>query len=209
MIKLLIFFLLLLSSGSFANTIDVKSLSLDSSIIRTSEELFISRPNSLALNLKYQPIKDLRIELASNLGKDLKFFTGWSALGEAHVTTITPPEYKALSHYVSLEEINQIAREMEIQNADLEIQGLGSGEDLFNGEIGSTYFVIVKSKRLFEIREEVEKLALSRGMKYRDFEAQLFFPHITVGYTHEDIHYPIVIKNYEESIDLNFELLLK
>ncbi len=67
--------------------------------------------NVLAQNLPYEKFKTLRAALNEYAGRELDFYKGWNPRGEAHVTVITPVEYhEALRPYISMEEINRIAR---------------------------------------------------------------------------------------------------
>ncbi|MGB0453010.1 MAG: hypothetical protein ACPGJV_04775 [Bacteriovoracaceae bacterium] len=102
---------------------------LDPSILDTTQMEFEthtgaenSYANALALNVEYEQVKRLRTIIEQEINRPFKFLTSWQAQGEAHVTTISPPEYKnILRHHISMARINEIAMEKDIQSADLEI----------------------------------------------------------------------------------------
>ena len=85
---------------------------------------------------------------------------------------------------VTIEEIDHIARRMNIQASKFKVVCLGRGtkDDM------STYYVVVKSEDLLNIRKEIETLFIKKGGEKRKFRAENFFPHITVGFTKRDLH---------------------
>lgn len=168
---------------------------LDSSILNTSKMPFVTHvgegfQNALALNVEYEQIKTIRPLIEKEIGEKLKFLKSWDPEGEAHVTTITPPEFVfTLSKVgVTMEEINKIAREHNIQNTDLQILGLGSGEKEVSGKKEQTFFLIVDSQKLRNIRHAIWKLFVQKGGNPQAFDPTWWFPHITIGYTWKDIH---------------------
>lgn len=165
--------------------------------------------NVLALNVEYSQIKKIRKIIEDQIGKRLKFLTSWNINGEAHVTTITPPEYKNhLRFHISMKRINQIAIEMEIQNTELEILGIGSGNKLIDGKVESTYFLIVDSTKLRKIRHAIFREFVDNGGNPKAFDPTWFFPHITIGYTKSDIHENSgLIKNVKHSFDNRFKII--
>lgn len=111
------------------------------------------------------------------------------------------------------EKINQIAQDYDIQSSDLRILGIGSGKKLFNGQMGETFFIIVESKKLLQIRNAIYK-------KYLDYKGPVsgpnafkpndFYPHITIGFTHDDIHESDgLIKDVKHSLDRRFQLKIR
>lgn len=145
--------------------------------------------NVLAQNLPYENFKTLRAELNKHVGGELDFYKGWNPRGEAHVTVITPVEYwEALRPYMSMEEINQIARENHIQQHAPEILGMGTGRLDIDGTEEKTYFVIVAAPHLLQVRRAVCKEFVRRGGKAEDFIPEVFYPHVTVAYTKRDLH---------------------
>lgn len=185
--------------------IDLKSNS-NLGFIEHIDEDDASYGNSLALNVNYESILKLRTRISTVIGKKLKFFQGWSLDGEAHVTTITPPEYvNTLRHYISIRRIHEIAIEENIQSAELEILGIGSGEKIIDGTKEQTFFVIVDSAKLRHIRMRIYREFVKNGGNPRDFDPHWFFPHITIGFTLRDIHEPDILKNIKYSLDIELQ----
>lgn len=145
--------------------------------------------NVLAQNLPYEPFLKLRGLLETHFGKSLAYYKGWSPSGEAHVTVITPVEYwQVLRPYLTIEEINQIARKHHIQAAKITLLGMGCGQLEINGKTEETYFVIVRSPKLLKVRQAVYKEFIRRGGNAKDFDPAAFYPHVTVAYTLRDLH---------------------
>ncbi|RAP36174.1 hypothetical protein B1207_08450 [Legionella quinlivanii] len=164
---------------------------------------------AIAMNIQYQPIKSIREELSSYLQYSLRFFTGWNEDGEAHITVITPPEYsEVIKKFVSIERIEEIAIENSIQNSDVKILGLGRGVASINDKAEETYFLIVKSKNLLQIRQLVYEEFVKNGGNKDAWNPRHFHPHITVGYSLRDLHETDgVIKDVMHSLDARFELV--
>lgn len=164
---------------------------------------------ALAMNIPYSPAKALRLRLEDYLQYPLRFFTGWNKEGEAHITVITPPEYSdVLKAFVSIERIEEIAQDNNIQTSDLTILGLGRGSLNINNKTEETYFLIAESKNLVKIRQEIYKEFLKNGGNPSAWNPNHFHPHITIGYSLRDLHEADgVIKDVMHSLDNRFELI--
>lgn len=137
----------------------------------------------LTMNLAYPEFAKIResFEAKNHLHLDNR--------GEAHITVVTPPEYdKVLSKKISIKEIDDLAEKMKIQDSTYKKVCVGKGSAKIEGKEQSTYFVVVHSDRLFEIRKAIQDLYVSKGGKAQDFNADAFFPHVTLGYTKRDLH---------------------
>ncbi len=195
----------------------VHKISISREIFVNSNQPFISHHDAgpfgkaLAMNVNYDPVKEVRSELEKQLGYKLKIFTGWNLSGEAHITTITPLEYtNVFSSFVSIQELDDIARAQNIQSADLQIQGIGRGTKLIDGRMEETYFIVVHSECLLKIRREIYRLFVSRGGDAKAWDSEHFFPHITMGFTLRDLHEADgVIKDKAHSLDPRFVLELE
>lgn len=136
----------------------------------------------LIMDIKFPPVKNLFKSLDKHLGGKL---SKKNARTEAHITTITPPEFdKVLSSVLTIEEINQLALDMKIQEADFTIMCVGKGS--FKKD--DTYYLVVVSRKLKEIRKRIYDLYKSKGGEPSKFDPELFYPHITIGYTNKDLH---------------------
>lgn len=186
-------------------------LTISSAVTYNVRMPFFERNPGLALNVEYQDVKRLRSEISNLISRPLTFFKGWDKQGEAHVTIITPPEYNfKLKPYVSPKAINRIAQDYDIQSADVRVLGIGSGKKSFNGEIGETFFIIVESSKLRQIRHAIYKEYLKNKGPVSGpnaFNPNQFYPHITIGFTHDDIHENDgLIKDVQHSLDKRFQL---
>ena len=210
----LVLFLSLLTSLCFG----FSEIELSKSILNTSKMEFLEHideqvpmRNALALNVEYDQISQVRDEIKKVIKRKITFFKGWDKDGEAHVTVITPVEYsQALMSKVSMKEINSIAKNNQIQNSDLKILGMGSGEKIAQGKKQETFFIIVDSMNLRKIRHLVYDLFVKRGGDPSAFDPTWFFPHITIGFTKTDLHENSgIFKNLKHSYDKRFKLSLK
>lgn len=136
--------------------------------------------NYISYDLEYKPFEEMRLQLEKSLGLPLK------NRGEAHITVITPPEYEQLSKTLEPEQIHALANESLIKNPKYEIVCIGSGHLLLNGQDEKTYFVVVQSTELLQIRQ---RLAEAAHLPKKQFDGDLFFPHVTLGFTSRDLHY--------------------
>lgn len=176
---------------------------------------------TLAMNIKYKPIKALRNEIEKKImGQELLFFKGWNPNGEAHVTTITPVEYQNCMwskerkiKVLHMRDIEDIATSMHIQDSDMTVVGVGSGvKDNFEGREGikdETFFVIIESDNLIDIRKNIYEKYLKNGGDPGCWNPTHFFPHVTIGFTHQDIHEPDVYKDEKNSLDDRMHLVIR
>lgn len=179
MLKILLPLLaLLFSLSSFA-------FSLSKTVYNNADLAFIQHEGNgafdsyLSMEVRYAPVKELFLSLVKSEGKELK------NRGEAHITVITPVEFfEVLKSKVSITEINEIAKKSRIQNSAFKVVCLGKG----SLKKDDTYYVVVNSVDLLEIRKKVQKLFESRGGVAGTFMAEHFFPHITLGFTTRDLH---------------------
>lgn len=164
----------------------------------------------LSMNIKYDQIKNLRLQIENALNIKLDYLKTMNPLGEAHVTVITPVEYfNVLKDKISIDEINKLAIRYEIQKSDLKILGLGSSKKMINEKVHETFFVIVDSYELRNIRQQVFYEYVRRGGDKSKFDPTWFFPHITVGFIGRDLHESDgVLKNLKHSLDNRFNLKL-
>lgn len=166
--------------------------------------------NVLAMNVCYAPILSLRQQIENKLGITLNYLKEWDSKGEAHITVITPPEYdQFLSKALSMEEINEIARSFQIQNASFDVLGLGECSITIEEKEEFTFFVICKSERLLEIRRAISKRYLSLTGEMGEFAPEAYYPHITIGFTKRDLHENDgAIKDQKHSLSSRFRLEL-
>jgi 2'-5' RNA ligase len=175
-------FSIFISSLSFAHEDwSVKGLAVE----KTLKAPFVSHENDetpyLSLNLNYEPIKEFLERVDRYSYRPLK------NRNEAHITLITPVEFKDdLSKYISIKEINQIAEKLNVQQSSYKPICLGRGSADQNTRYLETYFIVVESDDLLKIRKEIAALYKSRGGS--KFDPTHFYPHITLGFTERDLH---------------------
>jgi len=157
----------------------------------------------LVMNVRYAPVAEVFSQITPAVYPTL------ISRGEAHITVITPPEYsQSLKSKLSMKEINQIARDMEIQNARFDILAIGSGKIASSPRPLETLFLIVRSGDLLQLRREIHKAFVAKGGDPKAFGPEHFYPHITIGYTKRDLHESDgVIKDIEHSLDPRFSLV--
>jgi 2'-5' RNA ligase len=202
--RFLVVFILLFSGGVMASKIE---LTLKNDIYQNEFLPFVSQKkfDVLAMNVQYEPILELRKQLEEILSIKLDFFRGFDSQGEAHVTVITPSEFKTLSLKMKMEELEAIAKKYDIQKGRLIIQGMGSAKRGINGKDHETFFVIVDSFELRMIRQQIFYEFTRRGGERNAFDPSWFFPHVTVGFTKKDFHEADgVLKDLKHSYDSRF-----
>lgn len=137
----------------------------------------------LSMNIAYGPVKELYNVMQKSLKHKLK------NRGEAHITVITPPEYSnQLSSKLTIKDIHQIAINNKIQQAQFENVCIGRGSKTLKGKKEFTYYIVVESQELLEIRKAIHKEFIKKGGDPNLFEPEAFHPHITLGFTTRDLH---------------------
>ena len=169
------------------------SQSLFAQDFKISKEVFKSVPfikhegsgqfgSYLAMNINFSPVKSLFLDLDDSLGGTLN---KRNARKEAHITVVTPVEFfQVLKKYIDIKEISALAKREKIQEAAYKMLCVGKGT--FKKD--ETYFIVVESEKLIEIRKKIQKLYINRGGEASKFDPLLFYPHITIGYTKKDLH---------------------
>lgn len=175
--------------------------------------------NALAMNIPYEPVLAVRQQLQAAYPRSLFFFKGWMPEGEAHVTVITPIEFRDMQRGMkagaagfSMTQIGDVAKAEGIQHSDLKILGLGSGRAQLEGQEEEAFFIVVESKALIRLRRKIHERYVASGGNATAFEPEHFYPHITVGFTKRDrdLHEADgVIKDMSHSRDRRFELWLR
>lgn len=137
----------------------------------------------LAMNLAFSEYAELRALLEQELQMNL------ANRGEAHITVITPVEFdRVLGKKITIEQINELAEKMNIQKSPFRKICIGEGTASIKNHQESTYFVVVESESLMQIRNAIQALYVAHGGLPEDFLPGTFYPHITLGYTQRDLH---------------------
>lgn len=139
--------------------------------------------NYVSLDLEYARYKAIYEELVKKTGT-LK------SRGEAHITLITPPEFKALTategSKITAEQIHAEYKKSGLTAQDFKEICLAQGELTIENKKMSTYFIVVKSKVFLKFRQKLAKMS---HLKKSAFNAKQFYPHITIGFTDRDLHF--------------------
>ena len=160
--------------------------------VTAADVTFIPHDNWLAQNVEFEEIAVLKAQIEKIEKLEIK------NRGEAHITTITPPEFEILAQKLSILKINELAFKAKIQTLPFKKICIGRGQSQKN-QTQKTYFVVIKSEGLFNLRRKIQKDFEKLGGK--GFDAEHFYPHITVGFTQSDLHENDgVIKNEKSCI---------
>jgi hypothetical protein len=162
------------------------AISFDSSPITVKRSIEHTMPTSgkayLEVKLSYTPFAELRKEVEREEGVNLK------NRGEAHITVVTPPEYKKMQNRISMQEINQIAKNLQMEEAPIKLICIGKGQKLEGPQLESTYYVVIQADRLFEVRRKIAQTYQMKGGLAAEFDPEYYFPHVTLGFTLRDLH---------------------
>jgi 2'-5' RNA ligase len=149
---------------------------------KTAVNLNPELKNYISLDLAYPYYKMLLEKLERRIGHPLK------SRGEAHITIITPPEYKVLTTKIPAEKLHAQANEFMQQSPAFTTKCLGHFEKKqpANSTTDHVYYVVTESKALLDFRK---RLAEESGLPKTEFDPDLFYPHVTLGFTDRDFHY--------------------
>ena len=152
--------------------------------------------NYVSLDLEYPEYQETLNRLDSFLSTKLQ------NRGEAHITVITPPEFKTLSEKVSPEVIHQEWQEWTLKSFKKVCLGEGSLKE--KNKVLKAYYIVVSSPEILGFRTHLKN-------KYgiEKFDDKLFYPHITLGFTDRDLHYENGVIKDSKSCPKNLQPLLK
>jgi len=151
----------------------------------------------LAMNLPFAPMAKLLEQFQAQEPRPLK------NRGEAHITVITPVEFwnQLKPAGITIQQIDKIATDMNLQSSAFEIICLGKGQANLKGVDQQAYYVVVQSEALLNIRRKIQSLIKTKAGAKSEFQADKFYPHITMAYTDRDLHESDnVIKNNDTCI---------
>ncbi|HEX7674379.1 MAG TPA: hypothetical protein VF412_09415 [Bdellovibrio sp.] len=158
---------------------NIKNLSVEKTLTNSFVKHEGAEPY-LSMTLNYGPFKEFVDKV------DHFTYRPVQSRGEAHITVITPPEFKDdLSKFVTIQEINEIAEKSDIQKSVYKPVCMGKGTAIDGGKFLENYFIVVESENLLNIRKKVAELYKKRGGSR--FDPLHFYPHITLGFTDHDL----------------------
>ena len=121
--------------------------------------------------------------------------------GEAHITVLTPPEFKIVTANTSPETIHQEWQEWKTKN--FKKVCLGEGQINEKKKFLKTYYIVVESSELLAFRSYLKtKYAVT------NFNAEVFYPHITLGFTEKDLHFEQGVIKDQKSCPAKLQHLL-
>lgn len=197
----------------FAKIISVFDFKVNSAaIVLTCLSLFACQnsqikdhSNYFSLDLSQKEFNDLQNNFKKELTKisasKPEVISQIKNRGEAHITIVTPPEWKILSQKVSNQEAEKLIRGLKKNDYKIICLGQGKYFDTKTNKELKNYFYVVDFPKAIESRKAIASLYKSRGGD-KDFEAEHFYPHITLGFTDRDLHEQDgVIKNTSSCIE--------
>lgn len=143
---------------------------------------FESNRGYLALNVAALPVKKVLEDLKRETGLRL------SNRGEAHVTVLTPAEYSAVASVIGGSGIEAVAEKANIQESAFETVCVGKGSARVGSKTESTFFIVVKSPDLLNLRQAILDEYHALGGDGQPLEPAHYYPHITIGFTKTDLH---------------------
>ena len=184
--KLFIIAFILVSTTSFAKNRVYLSSDVYKHMNYTDDYI---NQGALVRSIDYKSVNQLKDQLSEIYGLEL------DDRKEAHITTITPPEFAGWAHpeklglhnLFTIGEIHSLYRST-IQETNFKVHCIGRRID---GDKTVFFLVIVDAEGLFDIRKDLlnryeEKANLLEIETNFDFEK--FWPHITIGYVNGDVH---------------------
>jgi hypothetical protein len=108
--------------------------------------------------------------------------------GEAHITVVTPPEEQVLRARLSGSEILAALGTDSIQQESFKVTCLGHGLVQAGHEKQETFYAVIYAPGLVARRAHLAAAFRAAGGSEGGFDPAHFYPHITVGFTHGDLH---------------------
>lgn len=172
---------------------------------RNLEDITLARTNNSQSYISY----DVNVNGVADLLNPIqeRYQLLLQSRGEAHITLLTPDELGVLKKVLPLSFIQDFF-EKSRPEVKLNIYCLGKGEALLKNKLEKTFFLVIHSKELVKLRQQLFQIAIKRGVQTElvkeKFIPDLYFPHITIGFTKEDLHYQQGVVKNDQSCDLNF-----
>jgi len=154
----------------------------DPEVLATQKFGWTAKSNYVGMTVPYAPIAAVKKEVEAREGVLL------NSRGEAHITIVTPPEMTVLRTRLSLEQINGFIAKLSIQSIPIHVQCLGRSQLKQGDRRLATYYLVVQAPGLFQVREKLRQQFVAAGGEKQAFAVELYYPHITVGFTERDLH---------------------
>ncbi len=135
----------------------------------------------VTIDLLYDPFRRLTEALETVEGIKLK------TRGEAHITLLTPPEFEVLAKRLVESEIRSA-----FDKLASDTPGSRAAEPICvgRGKLGAakTFYVVVKYRAAFRARQLLAKKFQASGGDATEFKPDVYYPHVTLGFTDRDLH---------------------
>jgi hypothetical protein len=188
-IRCIALFLAIVYSHSFLSLPETQAQTLSLSKSAHTPAPFIAHSGEgafdsyLAMNLPFEPFQALWKDVEKRVGKPLQ------NRGEAHITVLKPQEYyNVLRTVLTMQEINDIANTLKIQSSAFTPICVGRAQITLEGKPEQAYYVVIRSEDLFALRRAIAKRYVEKGGEPSLFDAQHFYPHITLCFSKQDFH---------------------
>lgn len=160
-----------------------EQVGLHSSVLNNNLLNPLPQSDYVMINIDYAPINALKQRVEMGYGVSLV------DRGEAHITAITPPEFEVLNQFLSANEINQFAFiEFGLQAINFKPLCVGEAIKTEGANRLTTYYVVIESQELIDFRKELHAAYVARGGHRSHFDPESYWPHITLGFTQQDLH---------------------
>lgn len=136
----------------------------------------------LALQLPFEPINILRQQLENQLKRPLKHRQ------EAHITVLSPTEYQAIQSQISINDLYTIIQPLEYAESWFEVICLGRSKAQLDNFEADTFYLVIQSLLLTQLRQQIFLAIKKKDEKENTFHPFNYYPHITVGFSHQDLH---------------------
>lgn len=144
-----------------------------------------SASNWVGLDLNYSQYEKYRHFVEQKTGLTLKH------RGEAHITLITPPEFKnQFQSIIDLQQLENLRDSQQESLKNFKELCIGRAEKRIDGKIESTWFVVVEGEGLLNYRQAANDLLKKKkaSVQSEAFARSSWNPHITLGFTLRDLH---------------------
>lgn len=158
------------------------AIHVDPEVLATQQLGWTAKSHYVGMTVPYAPIA--AVKKAVEAREDILL----NSRGEAHITVITPPEMAVLRTRMSLEQINGFMAKLSLQAIAIQIQCLGRSQLQKGDRHLASYYLVVEAPGLFHVREKLSQQFVAAGGEKQAFAAELYYPHITVGFTERDLH---------------------
>ena len=141
-----------------------------------------SHSDWVGIPLPFAPVEELRLALEKQLGKKLQH------RGEAQITVITPSEWRVISQVLKMNTLDKLVTELKASEAKIKVKCLKKVSVMLAGRSEESWVVSLEAPELYELRQKIWRRFLANGGISHEFPWKRWAPHVTVGFTAQDLH---------------------